>query len=141
MSIRVRLNAGAGIADLDHGVIFSSIRPDYQFAAVGHGLLGVDKQVQEYLLEHHSINPAYKPLFAGAKTHRYRMALRLRHVEIDHIADELIKVGRQRLQFRPACVAQEIVEYLLEPVGLLLHNRQSCEADGQVLGRSYRGLR
>jgi hypothetical protein len=59
------------------------------------------------------------------------MALRLRHVEIDHIADNLVYVGRYRLQFRAAGIPQKIVEYLRDPIRLFLHNREFAKRSGK----------
>ena len=58
-----------------------------------------------------------------ALANRYRVGMGLRGEKIDHIANQIVDIYSSGTHLGPPDIPQKAVEYLLEPVGLFLNNR------------------
>ena len=64
-----------------------------------------------------------------------RMAVRLRRVEVDHVAHQLVEVHGRQLQVRPPDILQKSVQDLFEAVRLLLNDGDlACSAGEPLAG-------
>src|SRR5207237_2909249 len=86
-----------------------------QVAAVGHGLLRVEEQVQQRLLEHLAIE-AYRRQVGGKQANDVDAALfRGWRVELDQFVEDVGEVAGMAFEFADAGEAEKVVGDVNEP--------------------------
>ena len=91
-----------------------------QLAAGGHGVLGVQDQVQEGLLEQVGIDPGRGQVGREVGADHDPLGRRVRLVEVAELIDDRVQVGRLELQVLHPGEPEEVLEDVAEPMDLVL---------------------
>ena len=129
-------DAGAGVDDVDsdQGVALHA-HAGYQLAAVGHGLLGVDQQVENGGLDQAPINVANDRPIGELNVKAEVGFVRLGMEEIAQLADYDVDVLRGTFDLAFSDVSKKVLEDSFEPLRLGEEDRESLAASaGHVAG-------
>ena len=92
-----------------------------QLAAGGHGVFGVQDQVQEGLLEQVAIDADQRQVGARSECgSRSPWSPRVRLVEVAELVDDRVQVGRLELQVLHPGEPEEVLEDAVQPMDLVL---------------------
>ena len=91
-----------------------------QLAPGGHGVLGVEHQVQQGLLEQVGVESDRRQIGGELGPHHDRLGRRMGLVEVADLLDDLVEVHEFQLQVLDAGEAEEVLEDAMQPEDLVL---------------------
>ncbi len=109
-------------------------RLNRQFAAAGHGLLGVEQEVQERLFEHLLIQADRRQVGGQVALDVDVGRARRRAEEVVHLLDDLGDVRGQQVEVLDAGEAQEVVGHLDEALAFVLQALDAGQGAALALG-------